>query len=56
VVWDKSDPDGGRMGLCFSCGESFNTHCIICNRPLLDIQPGGSGPCRECWDNYADRD
>jgi hypothetical protein len=56
VVWDTFHPDDGRTGLCFGCGESFTTHCAICNRPLFDGDPGGSGPCTECWEDYMQRD
>jgi hypothetical protein len=56
VVWDTFDPDADRMGLCFSCGESFNTHCSACNRPMLDSEHRGSGPCAQCWDYYIHRD
>jgi hypothetical protein len=55
VVWDTFDAEAGRMGLCFSCSESFNTHCSDCSRPLLDSEPGGFQPCAECWDYRISR-
>jgi len=56
VVWDTFDrSDSERLGVCFSCGQTFNSHCPRCNRPDLILDDADAGPCSECVDEFMQR-